>query len=74
MKKILLSIIFLSLTTIINAQCYENLSFGASHTIGMKTDGTFWGWGYAYAGQLLTTNETEPNPIQIATTNEFNKI
>ena len=64
MKKILLSIIFLSLTTIINAQCYESLNFGGAHTIGKTTNGFLWGWGYGLAGQLLTFNETEPNPIQ----------
>ena len=74
MKKILLSIIFLSLTTIINAQCYESLNFGGGHTIGKTTNGFLWGWGYGLAGQLLTTNETEPNPIQVGTSNDWNKV
>ncbi len=74
MKKILLSIIFLSLTTIINAQCYESLNFGGGHTIGKTTNGFLWGWGYGLAGQLLTFNETEPNPIQVGTSNDWNKV
>ena len=74
MKKILLSIIFLSLTTIINAQCYESLNFGGGHTIGKTTNGFLWGWGYGLAGQMLTTNETEPNPIQVGTSNDWNKV
>ncbi|WP_026977684.1 RCC1 domain-containing protein [Flavobacterium tegetincola] len=65
MKK-LLFITLLSLSTLLsNAQCYENLKFGGSHTIGIKADGTLWGWGRAYEGELATVNWTEPNPIQI---------
>ncbi|WP_026977788.1 hypothetical protein, partial [Flavobacterium tegetincola] len=65
MKKLLL-ITLLSLSTLFsNAQCYESLKFGGSHTIGVKADGTLWGWGRAYEGELATVNWTEPNPIQI---------
>lgn len=49
-----------------NAQCYESLKFGGSHTLGIKSDGTLWGWGRAYEGELGTINTTEPNPIQVS--------
>ena len=66
MKKILL-ITFLFSSIIINGQCYESLKFGGAHTIGIKQDGTLWGWGFADYGQLSTANLTEPNPVQITT-------
>ena len=74
MKKILLSILFFTSFFSSNAQCYESLNFGSSHTIGKTTNGYLWGWGYGPAGQLLTTNETEPNPIQVGTANDWNKV
>ena len=74
MKKILLSILFLSFSIITNAQCYDNLTFGSSHTIGKTNSGYLMGWGYGAAGQLLTTNSTEPNPVQLGTANDWNAV
>jgi len=74
MKKILLSILSLSLSLTVTAQCYESLTFGGVHTTARKADGTLWGWGEGYYGQLLTANETEPNPIQLGTANNWNKV
>ncbi|WP_211224101.1 hypothetical protein, partial [Flavobacterium tegetincola] len=59
MKKILLST-FLLTTIFTNAQCYESLTFGGTHTVGLKADGTLWGWGRSDAGQLATNSYTEP--------------
>jgi alpha-tubulin suppressor-like RCC1 family protein len=67
MKRNLLIISFLFLQGITNAQCYESLKFGGGHTVGIKSDGTLWGWGFADYGQLSTQNLTEPNPVQIIT-------
>lgn len=74
MKKLLLSILIFTSFFYSNAQCYESLNFGGGHTIGKTTNGFLWGWGYGLAGQLLTTNETEPNPIQVGTSNDWNKV
>ena len=74
MKKVLLINILLVLSFTALAQCYETLTFGGAHTVGQKADGTLWGWGYGVAGQLLTTNEVEPNPIQLGTQTDWNKI
>ncbi len=74
MKKILLFIFFYSFSLMGNAQCYEELTFGASHTIGKTSNGSLWGWGYGAGGQLLTTNETEPNPIQLGTATDWNSV
>lgn len=73
MKKILLTILLIIFSIISNAQCYETLNFGGSHTTAKKADGTLWGWGLSYYGELSTsnTNELEPNPIQIGTANDW---
>ena len=73
MKKILLFALLFS-TIITNAQCYESLKFGGTHTLGLKSDGTLWGWGFGSYDQLGTVNTTEPNPIQVGTINNFTKF
>lgn len=73
MKKILLSA-FLLATIFANAQCYESIAFGGTHTVGLKTDGTLWGWGRGDYGQLGTSNYTEPNPIQVGINTTWTKI
>jgi alpha-tubulin suppressor-like RCC1 family protein len=67
MKRTLLIFLLVFLPKPTIAQCYESLKFGGAHTIGIKQDGTLWGWGFADFGQLSTANLTEPNPVQITT-------
>jgi len=74
MKKILLSICLLICSIITNAQCYESLTFGGSHTTAKKADGTLWGWGFGAWGELSSSNETEPNPVQLGTATNWNKV
>jgi alpha-tubulin suppressor-like RCC1 family protein len=74
MKKILLIKILLVLTFTVSAQCYETLTFGGYHTVGQKPDGTLWGWGATSFGNLLTTNITEPTPIQMGIETDWDKI
>lgn len=74
MKKILLFALTFVFSITAYSQCYENLTFGSSHTVGKKSDGSLWGWGYGVAGQLLTTNETEPTPIQLGSAIDWNII
>ncbi|CAM3624367.1 T9SS type A sorting domain-containing protein [Flavobacterium gelidilacus] len=74
MKKILLFILFYSFTTGTYAQCYESLTFGGAHTTAKKADGSLWGWGAASYGNLTTTNDTEPNPIQLGTATHWNSV
>lgn len=63
MKKLLLLLLMVTYNG--NAQCYESLKFGGSHTLGIKSDGTLWGWGRGDYGNLANVNLTEPNPIQV---------
>jgi alpha-tubulin suppressor-like RCC1 family protein len=74
MKKILLLKFILLSSLIVSAQCYETLNFGGAHTVGQKPDGTLWGWGYGAGGQLLTANQTEPNPIQLGAETDWDIV
>ncbi|WP_026979084.1 hypothetical protein [Flavobacterium tegetincola] len=73
MKKNLL-IAFLLTTVFANAQCYESISFGGTHTVGLKSDGTLWGWGAGSYGQLANVNWTEPNAIPIGINTTWTKV
>ncbi|RFC53134.1 RCC1 domain-containing protein [Brumimicrobium aurantiacum] len=74
MKKILLLKFFLLSSLIVSAQCFETLNFGGGHTIGKLNTGILWGWGYGAGGQLLTANQTEPNPIQLGTESDWDIV
>src|SRR5690554_349433 len=74
MKKILLFTSLLFFTQSILSQCYESLTFGGLHTIAQKADGTLWGWGQADAGQVMTTNNVEPLPIQMGVASDWDLI
>src|SRR5690554_4739537 len=74
MNKILFLIFlsFLSLTAL--GQCYEALTFSGGHTLGLKPDGSLWGWGPAHSSQLMTNNSIEPLPVQIGTATDWDII
>src|SRR5690554_2994206 len=74
MRKLLLINRFLFSALFVSAQCFETLTFGGMHTVGQKPDGTLWGWGYSLSGQLLTTNDVEPNPIQLGIATDYDKM
>ncbi len=61
MKKIVFIYLAFLFPFYLSAQCFENLQYGATHSIGKKTDNTWWGWGY---GGLLTSNSVD-SPIQL---------
>jgi alpha-tubulin suppressor-like RCC1 family protein len=44
MKKLLLKSLLLA-SLITNAQCWESVSNGETHVMGIKPNGTLWGWG-----------------------------
>ncbi|CAM3455025.1 hypothetical protein FLLO111716_11605 [Flavobacterium longum] len=50
---------------------------GWQHTTAMRSDGTLWGWGQNYWGQLgvgSTTPAEFHTPIQISTDTDWNKV
>ncbi len=75
MKKILLFAILFS-TFFASAQCWEKISSGERHSIGIKTDGTLWAWGFNGDIGLLGNGSTgtEFSPIQIGTINTWKEV
>ena len=56
----------------ISAQCWSSVVVGGEHTIGIKSDGTLWGWGLNSNGQLGNgTNVSSNIPIQIGTDDDW---
>ncbi|WP_432669934.1 T9SS type A sorting domain-containing protein [Flavobacterium sp. SM2513] len=74
MKKILL-ITLLFIATFTNAQCWESVSVGEGHVLGIKPDGTLWSWGYNNWGQLGNgTNFISPVPEQVGTATNWTTV
>lgn len=78
MKKLLLILSFiLSSSTVLYSQgssgCWREISAGQNFTLGIKADGTLWGWGAN--GNLLGQNGSpfadQNLPIQIGTANDW---
>jgi alpha-tubulin suppressor-like RCC1 family protein len=45
---------------------------GSSHSLGLKSDGSLWAWGYNYHAQLGDgTNTNRISPVQIGTDNKW---
>ena len=52
-------------------------SLGYGHTIGLKSDGTLWAWGYNYYGQLgigSSDSSAHATPVQIGTDNKWASV
>ncbi|MFM9988862.1 T9SS type A sorting domain-containing protein [Flavobacterium sp.] len=77
MKRNLL-ILFISLFYInLSAQCWQSVSAGGSHTLGIRTGGTLWAWGRNNAGQLGTAgvpSTWSTVPLQIGTDSNWQTI
>ncbi len=66
--------VFTQVTSGVN-NIWEKVSGCNIHTLGIKTDGTLWGWGYNFYGQLgLGDNITYNTPQQVGTDTNWNKI
>jgi alpha-tubulin suppressor-like RCC1 family protein/Leucine-rich repeat (LRR) protein len=74
MRKILLLLLVLSgLQT--KAQCWKTIASGTTHTIGLRTDGSLWGWGDNSQGQLSGYSFTRRNlPEKIGTANDWKTV
>ncbi len=54
--------------TIAGGTNWKSISTGFQHTVAIKTDGTLWGWGQNWFGNLGTGNQAYPmTPIQTIT-------
>ncbi len=69
MKKIFYLLFMLATATIQNnAQCWQKIAPGGSHTLAIKNDGTLWAWGNNFHGALGDGTFTNRNtPVQIGT-------
>jgi len=67
MKKLLLLVLLASST--IGAQCWQNINAGGGTVHGVKSDGTFWGWGLNDVGEIgdgTTTDKTTTTQVGTA--------
>ena len=55
--------------------CWQKVSSGYIHSVGLKTDGTLWAWGNNSYGQLgIGSAGSKSTPTQIGTANDWQKI
>ena len=65
----------LLINTCIKAQCWDTLSSGNAHSLGIKTDGTLWAWGNNNDGALGDGTLIEKHiPMQIGTSSNWKQI
>lgn len=61
--------------TTLESDDWVQVTSGGSHTLGIKSDGTLWSWGYNNNGQLgigTTTNQT--TPVQVGIDSDWKSI
>ncbi len=74
MKKILFTF-YLFGSVLVHSQCFTSISSGNYNNMGIKSNGTLWGWGSGASGQL--GNGTDSDywvPVQIGTVNTWQSI
>ncbi len=55
--------------------CWQKISSGDYHNVGIKSDGTLWTWGVNYYGQLGNGNTSDTiSPIQIGTETNWQSV
>ena len=77
MKKNILIIFISSFYINLSAQCWQAVSAGGAHTLGIRTGGTLWTWGKNNSGQLgngPTPATYATAPIQIGTSSNWQTI
>lgn len=75
MKKILLITLLLFGYTSF-AQCWNMVSVGESHSIGLQTDGTIWGWGFNRDAGVVGNGAYSDvlSPVQISTASDWKEV
>ncbi|AZA77199.1 T9SS C-terminal target domain-containing protein [Chryseobacterium sp. G0186] len=59
----------------ISSGCWQSLSAGSVHSVGIKADGTLWAWGSNSDGQLGDRTTVDRKvPIQIGTSNNWQSV
>jgi alpha-tubulin suppressor-like RCC1 family protein len=72
MKKKILLILVLLTVEIVSSQCFTSVSGGYVNTVGLKHNGTIWGWGFGDWGQLNNgTGIDEYSPVLISNTTDW---
>ena len=61
-------------TQIGSATDWKSIAAGSSFGLGIKTNGTLWGWGYNAEGQLGTTSSSSVAVSQIGTETDWQYI
>lgn len=75
MKKTLLLLIVVFHTFISHAQCWQSVSAGGAHTLGIRTGGGLFAWGRNNSNQLGNNSTTNSNtPIQIGTALDWTMV
>jgi len=74
MKKTLLLLLIL-LGFQLKAQCFKTAAAGYNHTVGIKVDGTLWGFGNNTNGQLGNGTTVDKNvPSKVGTSNDWKTV
>lgn len=73
MKRIITLLLFIFLSKVANAQCWQTISAGNLFTAAIKSDGTLWTWGDYQYGQLGIGAVTSDagSPVQVGTANDW---
>ena len=77
MRKVLLLIFVCFLHLSSHSQCWQSVSAGGSHTIGIRTGGTLWSWGRNNFGQLGTAGVPSSSsnvPIQVGFDSDWSMV
>lgn len=76
MKKIIITLFFLTLQLQAFSQCWRSLGSGSEFSVGIKMDGTLWSWGLNSSGQLGLGlfGGTVTTPTQIGTETSWKEL
>ena len=70
-----ITLLLLSITLQMSAQCWQSISAGYTHSLAVKDDGTLWAWGSNGNGRLGdNTTISKIVPTQIGTANNWSKV
>lgn len=76
MKRTLLIYYFLLTSSAFFAQCWQSVSAGVAHSVGIRAGGTLWSWGRNNVGQIGDGSAAamRTTPTQIGTATDWQSI